>query len=333
MKKIGFWFKNSRYMSLPQSVMPAVLAISMALQKEDFSVLLSLAAFVGIIFAHLGMNLADDYFDYKHKSSEARQALEHQGIRARIAKYEYLTSRKATPKQLLRVIIIFLAIAASLGAIVLYYRGITVVVIAAITFIMGFFYSCPPLKLSYRGLGDLTIGIIFGPLLMIGIYFASCGQINNSIVISSLPVGFLVMNVIFTHSILDRKADEAVGKKTFATLLDKKSSLLICSFLLNFLPFLFLLIGVVVGYLHWAYLVVLVVLPRGVWLFWSLKKFLNDEQINLHPAKWLGRMENWQQMQQAGIDWFMIRWYCCRNIISTYCELFVLINIILALWL
>ena len=46
-----------------QSLMPAVLAVIVALGGEGFSVLCAVLAVVGVACFHLSMNLADDYFD------------------------------------------------------------------------------------------------------------------------------------------------------------------------------------------------------------------------------------------------------------------------------
>ena len=62
MKKIKFWFKNARPVALPQSVMPAITAFFLAMGQEGFSWWIGILAIVGGCLAHLGMNLADDYF-------------------------------------------------------------------------------------------------------------------------------------------------------------------------------------------------------------------------------------------------------------------------------
>ena len=65
LKQIKFWLDNARYVSLPQSLLPCILAISLASGSAEFSWGLSVLAVVGVVLAHFGMNLADDYFDYK----------------------------------------------------------------------------------------------------------------------------------------------------------------------------------------------------------------------------------------------------------------------------
>ena len=54
---------------------------------------------------------------------------------------------------------------------------------------LGVFYSAPPLKLAYRGLGEPVIGLIFGPLLMLGVYYSACGDMDASVLWISLPFG------------------------------------------------------------------------------------------------------------------------------------------------
>ncbi|MDR1725456.1 MAG: prenyltransferase [Bacteroidales bacterium] len=332
MKIIFFWLKNARYHALPQSIMPAIVAISFALSKPNYNWLLAIVAFCGVAFAHLAMNLADDYFDYKVKSGETRKRLKHNGFRARISKYEYLLNGSTTLKGLLKAIIYFLICAAICGIFIMIERGIIIGLFAVSGLFFGIFYSAKPLKLSYRGLGEVVIGIMFGFLLMCGVYYAACGEINSIIILFSIPVGLLVTNIIFTHSILDRRADIEVSKMTFAILLKTKLNILIACFILNFCPFIIVCIGVITGIFNPLYLIVLVVLPRAIWLFNSLNHFLKDEKYEPQRHKWLGQMENWERIKSASIDWFMIRWYTSRNLTTAFCIIVVVINIVLMLW-
>lgn len=329
MGKIRVWIKNARSTSLMQSVMPAILAVVMAFGSEDFSIWASVVAVFGVIAAHLGMNLADDYFDYKVGTSESRKHLVRQGFRARLVKYPYLTDGSASLKDLKLAIVLFLAVAAVFGLSIVLFRTYYVIPIVLITLFLGIFYSAAPLKLSYRGLGELVIGLIFGPLLMSGVYIASSGVFETSILWISIPMGLLVTNILFTHSFIDQIADKASGKVTLAVLIGNNKGNFVVSLLLNLLPFAMIVTAALLGYISYWYLLCLLVLPRALWLLYSLKAFCEKKEVNTdRPAWFLGRMENWERIKQSGTDWFMIRWYCARNIISDFCLIIILIKIL-----
>lgn len=325
--------QNARKASLAQSMLPAILAVVIAINEAEFNIFLAILAVLGVVSAHLGMNLADDFFDYKVNTAESRKELSRQGIRARIVKYPYLTSNESTLQDLEKAIVLFLLFAAIMGGIILTVRfNWLIVLIAFLTSFLGISYSGFPFKFSYIGLGELVIGIIFGPLLMMGVYIASANRLDSSVVLASIPVGLLVVNILFTHSFIDKKADESANKMTFARLLKTNKANLTASVLFNFIPYLIIVAGVVLKYLHPLYLLIFLVLPRSIWLIKSLFDFAKSENANVaKPPKYMGNMGNWEKFQIAGVDWFMARWLGARNILSLFCIVIILVNIIL--WL
>ena len=125
-------------------------------------------------------------------------------------------------------------------------------------------------------------------------------------------------------------ADKASGKVTLAVLLNNDKANLAVSTLLNLLPFAMILVAVLTNYLSYAYLATLIILPRACWLLYSLKAFVDKKEIKFErPPMFLGRMENWEGIKQSGVDWFMMRWYCARNITSDFCLIVVVVNILL----
>ena len=175
MGKLKFWIDNARPISLPQSMLPALTAVALSAGAGEFSVVAAVASVFGVVFLHLGMNLLDDWFDYKVGSAEARQAVATEGFRGRMVKYPYLTSGEATTRQLMVAIACFFGLAALMGLVVLYIRGVMILGWVAAALVIGISYSGWPLKLGYRGLGELVIFLMFGPLMMTGVYFAVTG--------------------------------------------------------------------------------------------------------------------------------------------------------------
>ena len=100
-KKLSFWLKNARPISLPQSLLPALTAVALSIGAAEFNWIAAVASVIGVIMLHLGLNLLDDWFDYKVGSAEARAKEADEGFRGRMIKYPYLTSGEATHKDLL----------------------------------------------------------------------------------------------------------------------------------------------------------------------------------------------------------------------------------------
>ena len=319
MNLIRFWLKNSRTTAMPQSLLPAILAVCMASKMEGFSLWLGVLAVIGVVVGHLGINLFDDYFDYKVKKSDYRIQMEHKGMRARISKCVYLTSGEATLQQLLIACCVFAAVALIIGVVIFMFRGSFILILSLITGLLGLSYSGPPLRLSYRGLGEILIGIMFGPMLITGVFYSACGVFSQSVLFVSIPVGLLVTNIVYVHAIMDYEPDKAVGKMTFAGLLKSKTLMLVCLALILFLSFGLIVIGVISQYLSPYYLLSLITLPMAINLFYLMVEFVRNPERTFKPRFWMGPMNNWKQIQAAGIDWFMIRWLPARNLLAFFC--------------
>ena len=330
MKKILFWIRNGRTTALPQSLTPALLAAVLSI-GSGFCWWSALLAITGVAFAHLALNLADDYFDYRVDMKGDRDRVIRKGFRAMTAKYTFLTDGSATLKQTAWAIVHMGLIAGICGAACFVRTTLAngfsgsqgswwIVAIVFATAFLGMFYSAPPFKLGYRGLGELVIGIIFGPLLVMGVYYAGCAQMDWKIVFISVPVGLLVMNILFVHSIIDMPADAESNKMTFARVLKTDTANMVAELLIVSVPFLMIVVPVCLGMLQWPFLLVLLMLPRAIWLCRSIFDFLHGKETDTaHPKWYLGQMMNWKGICDAGLDWFMIRWFTARNLLSGFC--------------
>ena len=322
------WFQNARPISLPQSMLPALTAVALSYGQTEFSWIAALASVIGVALVHLGLNLLDDWFDYKVGSAEARQKVANEGFRGRMIKYPYLTSGEATPKQLLGAIAGFMAGATVCGAIVLYLRGWMILGWVAAALVIGISYSGGPLKLGFRGLGELVIFTMFGPLMMSGVYYAITGTLDWKITWLSIAVGLLVTNIVYSHSVLDAIPDAKMGKKTMAHLMGSGKGQIALSVLINVIPYIMVVIGVALGQLHVAYLAVLVVLPLSMWLVKSLNSYVSGKEVKIETKPWMGPMGDFDAYRKAGVDWFLLRWLVARNIVQFFCMIIIVVNLI-----
>lgn len=340
MNIIRTWIKNARSIALPQSLLPALLAVSAALlpkedmlaatASNDFSWWIALTAVFGVACAHLGMNLADDYYDYRSGVVEKMSVLDAGSVRMRMEKCHYITTGGATERQLRNAIAAFLSVAALCGLVIFLFRGWLILLFMGLGALLGLSYSGGPLRLSFRGYGELVIGLLFGPLLMAGVQYSACGVIDWSILMLGICVGLLVTNILYTHSVIDADNDTKSQKMTFARLLRTNRRQLAATAIFVLAPFVIVCICVAVGMWHWSYMFVTVLLPLAIFLIRSIGKFFKGKDEIDEPRWWMGPMGNWQAYRQAHIDWFLIRWLPARNLVTFFCLIIMVANIVLA---
>ena len=323
MNKIGFWFMNARPQALPQSVLPAIVATCIAFTTGQGNWVCAVVALLGIICAHLSIDLLDDYFDYRNAGLESREKLARAGMRARLGKAQYLADGQATLKQTFIVAASFGTLAIICGGVVFCFRGWPILWFALAGAFLGFFYSAPPFKLCYHGLGELLTGLMFGPLLMPGMCYAVCGELPAAIWWVSSAIGLLVVNILFTHSIMDREPDISVNKTTLAVLLSpgeepRRGLLTATSCLFTFLPYALVITAVICGRLSIWSLLTLLTIPIAIALSKLTSDFLYHPEREAKRKWWMGPMSQWQAIEEAGIEWFMIRWYLARNVLTLF---------------
>ena len=348
MSTIGSWIKNARSIALPQSVLPCLTAVVLCIGQDGFLWWLAVPVVLGICAAHLGMNLADDYFDYKH-DSRTRADISSTSVRARMEKCHYLGEGKATVSQLGWAIVGFLGFAALMGGIAFaaqwilhgWQAAMGIIIYAVLGLIVGINYSGKPLELGFHGLGELVIGLMFGLLLMLGVQAALTGTLFSwPMLCMSVAIGCMVTNIVYVHSVMEVNADAELGKMTFARLLfeakkrkgeEAKGKRLMVIFIGFFaiVPFILLGLGIAMGWWSPWYLLTLVTLPMSVFLIHSTRLFAYGLPRNDTPRWWMGPMGDWDNYVKAGMDWFLFRWLLARNICTFFCLVLMIIHIVL----
>lgn len=150
-KKLLFWFRCARYQSFVQSFLPAMLAFLVITAKEwnsltllDFT--LGGLALLGVLLAHSSANLLDDFFDYTSLAVQKRREMIDGGIRARSLKCTYLEMGLTSVRKVLFIALLCGFVATCLGGIILYYRGLPILVCFLLGVLLAFFTQ--PLRLN-----------------------------------------------------------------------------------------------------------------------------------------------------------------------------------------
>jgi len=85
----------------------------------------------------------------------------------------------------------------------------------------GYFYTA---EFAPRGVGEIIVGLNFGPLLVIGSFFVQTQIITYESIAASVPLGILILEVLWVNEIPDFDADARAGKKTLVTRIGRKKA-------------------------------------------------------------------------------------------------------------
>ncbi|UCH88306.1 MAG: prenyltransferase [Thermoplasmata archaeon] len=181
---------------------------------DDFNFSYFLLTLVGIICIHLGANVSNDYFDYKSGADV------NNPYRTPFSGGSGLLSdtdkKLLKPKHVLIVAFGFYGIGCSIGLLLDFLLGdplhfILLIGLAGVG--LSFFYTAPPFKFSYRGLGELAVATTFGPFVVIGSYYVQTVQLSWDPLLASLPLAALIAAILYINEFPDHFVDKRAGKR------------------------------------------------------------------------------------------------------------------------
>ena len=72
---------------------------------------------------------------------------------------------------------------------------------------LAYFYHAPPLRLAYRGVGEIAVAVGYGPLVCAGTYLVQRNDLPLRVILLSLPLGALVAAFLIVNEFPDYAAD------------------------------------------------------------------------------------------------------------------------------
>ena len=169
--------------------------------------------------------MLNDYFDYRSGND---LMVKHQNPFAGGGRI--LTAGLMSPSKHLTVSLSCLVLGCLTGFYLIFAYGLTMLFwLGLVGVISSYFYVGPPLKLAYRGIGELIVGLNFGPVMTLGSYYVQTGSWTrlSAPFLASLPIGLLIAAVLWINEFPDIDADRAVGKKTLVLRLGQLRSIMV----------------------------------------------------------------------------------------------------------
>ena len=253
-----FWLalRTTRMPFLSATAVPVLLGIAVAASHGAFTWWTALLTLIGASLAHLGANVANDLFDTLQGADEANTTPTMFSGGSRVAIYDLVSVRGLA----------FIAGGLFGGAVaiglllVAVTQSATLLWIGVAGILVGIAYTAPPLKLVYRGLGEIAIALGFGPIMVLGAYVVQTGELAWEPLVLSLVPGILIALILYVNEIPDRRSDASAGKGTLPVRLAPET--VRTGYLVAALAaFGIVLLGVIGGLFPWPAMAALVAVP------------------------------------------------------------------------
>jgi 1,4-dihydroxy-2-naphthoate polyprenyltransferase len=220
--KIIAWLKALRLQFYPMTFIAyAAGAYGAQFNGYIFNKQLFWLGYIWLFLAEVTTVLSNDLFDYNSDKRNTNYSPFNGGSRVLVNKDLSFSELKSGI-----AITGFLALL-SLAGLIFYSQHIPrfVFLFSCGLFILATGYTVPPLKLSYRGLGEITVGITHSFAVIVCGYLYQGGQAVDPFPwLLALPLFFSVLPSIILAGIPDYNADLAANKRTLAVQLGPKKA-------------------------------------------------------------------------------------------------------------
>ena len=208
------WALASRPRTLPAAVAPVVVASAVAVGNHNFAFLPAAAALLVALLLQIGVNLANDYFDFQ-KGIDSED---------RLGPVRVTQSGLISPQRVKAGMMITFMLAALPGIYLMKVGGWPVLIIGIASILAALAYSGGPYPLASHGLGDLFVFIFFGLVAVCGTYYVQALYLSLLVVFLGVDVGLLITAILVVNNLRDIATDRKAGKHTFAVIIGERGA-------------------------------------------------------------------------------------------------------------
>jgi len=209
MRRLEIWWKAFRFHFTSASFMPGILGGMIAWTNDGtFLPGYFLLVMLGLLLNHIALNMTDDYYDFRHLVD----VFATDGKNPYTGGSGLLSSGLIQPRRMKNVFITFYLIAIGIGVFLGVMRGTFILLLLVIGFFCAYFYTAPPIRFGYRGLGEMAQLLCFGPGIGIGAYYVQAQRISWEAFWGTLPFGIMLFSMITINEVPDYDEDRKGGK-------------------------------------------------------------------------------------------------------------------------
>ena len=258
------WFLASRPWSFTMTAISVSVGSTLAAIDGDFSWILYLMTLLGTVLLHAATNLINDYYDVKN-------GVDTQEVSTAQYRPHPLVEGKLKAEHVRRAAYVLYGLSAFIGLLLAASRGWALLWIGLIGAFASLTYTAPPLKYKYSAMGEISVFLMWGPLMVAGSYFVQNQTFNMNAFWVSLPFGVLVALVLLANNIRDITHDRDKGILTLAIVLGQRKGLILYVSLVILSYFGIALMSIIGPLDVWS-LIVLLSIPLAVRLLHQMIK-------------------------------------------------------------
>lgn len=245
------WFLASRPWSFIMTVISIGVGGAVAAVDGQFFWGLFAATLSGAVLLHAATNLINDYYDVQCGVD---------AVEAATAQYRPhpLVEGKLVPKNVRNAAFILFFAGAATGLWLTAARGWPVMALGVIGVLASYAYTAPPVSYKYLALGEFSVFLMWGPLMVEGAYYVQRRSFSAEALWISIPFGVIVALVLLANNLRDISHDKSKHIRTIAIVLGPKKGFYLYALLVAL-----------------AYASILLMVALGILSFWSLGVFFS----------------------------------------------------------
>jgi 1,4-dihydroxy-2-naphthoate polyprenyltransferase len=206
------WYMATRPFSFTASIVPVLIGTFLAANDGSFNPSIFVLVIVASVLVHAGSNLVNDYYDHI-KGADAPHQLGRGGM---------IQRGLISPRAILVFGLVLFTIATAIGLVIVYIVGWQVLLFALPSLAAAYLYTGGPKPLAYVALGEVTVFVFMGPMIVVGSYYVQTQAVSWTAFLISVPIGLLVTAILQANNIRDISDDAEAGKRTLATYIGRK---------------------------------------------------------------------------------------------------------------
>ena len=210
-------FLSTRPWSFTMTFSAVTMGALLAALGGTFDVLTYLLTLGGMVAFHAATNVLNDYYDVRHGVDK---------VGAPTTKYRlHPGAHGQVPiSSVLRFSVGLYAVTLICAAYLSIVAGPLVIAITGAGVVGSVLYTADPVVLKARGVGELTVFVMWGLLIPLGSYVVQTGAFSWVPMLATVPIGILVALVLLANNIRDIEYDGSVNNRTIAVRLGERAA-------------------------------------------------------------------------------------------------------------